>query len=226
MAASNSHQTSQQIKVEEKFLNSVSPRDLRVEISEGLLYAHSKLNSNSKKTLESLSFLYALIEILEEKGLINIEELDQRKADVAERLLAQFKETGMGAMFQDPEYDKYNFNKGAEIDCSKRLYLCKAACCRLPFALSKQDIREGIVRWDLGQPYLIDQGQDGYCNHLDRCSAGCTIYENRPVPCRGFDCREDQRVWLDFDDMQINPQINRPDWPRCLTEEAGQKGQQ
>ena len=38
-----------------------------------------------------------------------------------------------------------------------RVHLCKASCCRLPFALSRQDVEEGIVRWDLGQPYLIDQ---------------------------------------------------------------------
>jgi hypothetical protein len=190
--------------------------DLRSRVSEGLLYTHSRLTSNSQKTMEGLSFLYALIELLSERGLIDIEALDARKRVVGRRLAKQFKKSGNGALFQDPEYDKYSFEGGAEIDCGSRVHLCRAACCRLPFALSKQDIREGVVRWDLGQPYLIDQSEDGYCSHMDRCSLGCTVYERRPVPCRGFDCRKDPRIWLDFDNRRINPDIHRAEWPRCL----------
>jgi hypothetical protein len=126
----------------------------------------------------------------------------------------------MGAMFQDPEYEKYSFEGGVAIDCENRVQFCKAACCRLPFALSRQDVREGVVRWELGQPYIIEQSQDGYCSHLDRGGRGCTIYENRPVPCRAFDCRNDRRIWLDFEAKIPNPAINRTDWPRCLQGEG------
>jgi Fe-S-cluster containining protein len=201
-------------------------KDLRQEIVQGLFYAHSRANANITKTLEAASFLYALIELLGEKGLITIEELDERKRTVGERLAKQFRETGMGAAFQDPEYDKYSFEGGVKIDCENRIPLCKAACCRLPFALSKQDVREGIVRWDLGQPYMIDQGEDGYCNHLERGKLGCGIYQNRPVPCRAFDCRKDERIWLDFDRKIPNPDINRPDWPRCLTQKKSEEGRE
>ena len=61
---------------------------------------------------------------------------------------------------------KYAFQGGAEINCENRIPLCKAACCRLPLALSKEDVQEGIVRWDLGHPYLIAQDKDGYCVHI------------------------------------------------------------
>ena len=44
-------------------------RDLRSEVAEGSLYIHSRLNANTTKTLEATAFLYALIELLEEKGL-------------------------------------------------------------------------------------------------------------------------------------------------------------
>jgi hypothetical protein len=196
-------------------------RDLRQEVAEGLLYAHSRLNANTTKTLEAASFLYALIELLSEKGLITIEELDERKQEVGQRLAQQFREKGMGALFQEPEYDKYTFEGGVEIDCENRVHLCKAACCRLPFALSKQDVREGIVRWDLGQPYMIDQGQDGYCCHLNRGTFGCTIYQNRPVPCRAYDCRNDKRIWLDFEKRIPNPAVNRPDWLQYVAREEG-----
>ncbi|HZA23825.1 MAG TPA: YkgJ family cysteine cluster protein [Dehalococcoidia bacterium] len=204
--------------MEDKQFDRNQPDDLRQQIAEGLLYAHSRANSNTTRTLEAASFLYALIELMGEKGLITIEELDQRKRVVGERLAQQFHETGMGAMFQDPEYEKYSFDGGMEIDCESRIPLCKATYCRLPFALSRQDVREGIVRWNLGKPYLIDQGDDGYCAHLDRCGRGCTIYENRPVPCRAFDCRNDRRIWLDFEKRVPNPDINQPDWPYCLQE--------
>ena len=191
-------------------------------VAEGLLYTHSRLNANTSKTLEASSFLYAVIELLSEKGLITVEELDARKRVVGQRLAKQFSDQGMGAMLQDPEYDKYAFNAGVKIDCENRLHLCKAACCRLPFALSKQDVREGIVRWNLGQPYLIDQGKDGYCVHLQRGSCQCGIYAQRPVPCRGYDCRNDQRIWLDFGKKIPNPDLTRPDWPQCVSREEDQ----
>jgi hypothetical protein len=98
---------------------------------------------NTKKTLESTSFLYALIELLSEKGLISIEELDRRKNQAAERLVKKFVESGMGLLYQDPEEDKYTFEHEAQVDCESRLHTCKAMCCKFPFALSKQDVEEG-----------------------------------------------------------------------------------
>lgn len=204
---------------EDKSYNVVHSGNVRNEIAEGLLYTHSRLNANTSKTLEAASFLYALVEILSEKGLITIDELDERKQIVGQRLAKEFSEKGMGAMLQDPEYDKYVFRDGVEIDCDNRVHLCRAACCRLPFALSRQDIREGVVRWNLGQPYLIDQGGDGYCSHMDRDACQCTIYRQRPVPCRGFDCRNDQRIWQDFANKIPNPAVERSDWPHCLTQQ-------
>jgi hypothetical protein len=191
-------------------------RDLRQEVAEGLLYAHSRLNSNTSKTLEAASFLYALVELLEQKGLITIAELDEHKRIVGHRLAQDFRERGMGAMLQDPEYDKYTFQSVVEIDCQSHVHLCQAVCCRLPFALSRQDIREGILHWDLGQPYLIAHNEQGACCHLDPTSRACTAWANRPVPCRAFDCRQDKRIWLDFERMIINPDIRRDDWPQCL----------
>ena len=188
-------------------------RDLRQEVAEGLLYTHSRLNTTTGKTLEAASFLYALVEILHEKGLLTIEELDERKRVVGQRLAEQLREQGTGVALQDPEYDKYTFQSETKIDCENRVHLCKAACCRLPFALSKQDVREGIVHWDLGQPYMIAHGEDGYCDHLERGTFRCKVREHRPVPCRAYDCRNEKRIWLDFEKMIVNPEINRPGWP-------------
>ena len=179
------------------------------DLSSGLLCTHTCINFNTIKTLEASSFLYALVELLDEKGIISIEELDERKKQVAERLVLKFKESGIGLMYQDPEYDKYTFKHQASIDCHSRLHICKAVCCKFPYALSRQDVEEGIIRWDFGRPYLIAHDEDGYCVHLDRETYQCTVYEHRPVPCRGFDCQNSEKwqVWLDYEKRIINQEV-------------------
>jgi Fe-S-cluster containining protein len=185
----------------------IQPRVNRSEIAGGLLYCHSRLNSNTSKLLESASFLYALIEVLAEKGLVQIDELEEKKQEVATRLLDAFLDRGMGVAMQEDERDKYSFSEAVDIDCASRVHLCQAACCRMSFALSQQDVEEGVVKWDLGRPYLIAQDSDGYCRHLDREANCCTVREQRPLPCRGYDCRQDKRVWVDFENRIINPQL-------------------
>jgi hypothetical protein len=179
------------------------------DISSGLIYNHTRINNNTSKVLESTSFLYALIELLNEKGLLSIEELDERKKQVAERLVRKFVESGIGLIYQDPEYDKYSFQDGASVDCQSKLGVCKALCCKIPFALSKQDVDERIVSWDFGRPYIIAHDEDGYCVHLNRETYGCAIYEHRPVPCCGFDCQNSEKwqLWLDFDNNILDTEF-------------------
>jgi Fe-S-cluster containining protein len=190
-------------------LVTIQPSVRRQEVAGGLLYCHSRLNANTSKLLESASFLYALVELLTEKGFVGLEELEDKKREVAERLLESFLDKGMGVAMQEDERDKYTFDETVEIDCENRVHLCKAACCRMSFALSQQDVEEGVVKWDLGRPYLIAQDTDGYCRHLDRKTSCCTIRDQRPLPCRGYDCRKDKRVWTDFEQMIINPDLDR-----------------
>ena len=189
----------------------------RPKLSDALHFVHARLNSNTSRTLEASSFFYALIELLSEKGLITIEELDQRKIAVQERLLKQYRERGDGVVVQSAEIDKYTFDGTAVIDCATKVQFCHAACCRLPFALSKQDIRERVVEWDWSRPYMIAQGPANYCVHLEQKSKCCSIHEQRPVPCRGYDCRADERIWIDFENNVINPDILRDDWPRLCS---------
>lgn len=180
---------------------------LRKELVGGLLYSHSRANSNTSRLLEAASFLYALIELLDEKGILTIEELDERKTTVAKRVEKRFLDKGMGVNLQEPELDKYAFQREVQIDCGGRVHLCQAACCRLWFPLSKQDVNEGVVQWDLRFPYIITQDAKGYCKHLERDTCCCTVYPYRPIPCRTFDCRKDQRIWLDFESKVINPDL-------------------
>jgi Fe-S-cluster containining protein len=182
-------------------------RELREEIVDGLLYTHGRANSNTSRLLEVTSFLYGLIELLKERGLITIEELDERKTTVAERVKKRFLDKGMGVHLQEPERDKYTSPDSPVIDCENRVHLCKAACCRMWFPLSQQDVDEGIVKWDLRFPYIIAQDGDGYCKHLNRSPRRCTVYQHRPLPCRAFDCRRDKRIWVDFEGKVVNPDL-------------------
>lgn len=188
----------------------------RTEIAAGLRYAHFRADANTGKLLEVASFLYAMIDLLNQKGMLDLTELDEHKNKAAVNLLEKFSERGMGVVYQKPEYDKYSFAGEARVDCENRIRLCRAACCRLRFALSKQDVEEGLLRWNFSAPYFIARGTDGYCQHLHRKQKCCTVHKHRPVPCRAFDCRKDKRIWLNFENKKVNQQIYAPDWPACL----------
>ncbi len=189
------------------------------DTSSGFRYTHSRLTVNTKKVLEASAFLYALIELLDEKGIMPIKEIDERMKEVAGRLVKKYEESRVGLLHQDPEEDKYTFNKHPNINCGDRLKTCKAVCCKIPFALSKQDVEEGKVRWEFGRPYLIGHDEDGYCTHIDRETFKCGAYEKRPLPCRGFDCRENEKwpVWKDFDKKVVNKEFDKQVDESCET---------
>ncbi len=180
---------------------------LRREIVGGLMYTHTRANANTSRALEASTFLYALIEVLAEKGVLTIEELDARKDEITDRVAKRFLSKDMGVVLQEPDQDKYALQSEAHVDCENRVHLCKAACCRMIFPLSRQDITEGIVRWDLEAPYLIAQAEQGYCRHLDRTDCKCTVRDHRPIPCRVYDCSNDPRIWSDFANYVINPDL-------------------
>jgi hypothetical protein len=86
-----------------------------------------------------------------------------------------------------------------DIPCAELIALCGARCCKMTFALSTEDLDEGVIRWDYGQPYLIRQrASDGFCVHNHPAGHGCTVHPHRPRVCRVYDCRKDSRVWIDY----------------------------
>jgi hypothetical protein len=108
-------------------------------------------------------------------------------------------EQSPGRVAIDVVADKYA-EPGVDIPCAELIHLCHARCCQFGFSLSTQDLDEGVIRWDYGQPYLIRQrASDGYCVHNDPTSHGCTVHPYRPRVCRVYDCREDLRIWIDFE---------------------------
>lgn len=190
------------------------------EMVRGLVYTHNRANANTAQVHEAQATVEAVVDLLVERGVLDREAVQARRQAVAERLRREYFERGMGVALQEFGVSKYRFPGGAQIDCEARLPLCKAACCKLPLALSREDVQEGIVRWELGRPYMIAHGRDHYCAHLNRETQTCGVYANRPIPCRGYDCRQDRRIWLDFEHRVINPLIDDPEWPACLEEQA------
>ena len=94
--------------------------------------------------------------------------------------------------------DKYTV-ESPDIDCATRLHLCGARCCSFEVALSPQDIREKVVPFEIDRPYLLPRDpQTKKCACMDDKGA-CSIYEQRPATCRTYDCREDARVWIDYE---------------------------
>ena len=103
--------------------------------------------------------------------------------------------------------DKYSKDV-PDIDCAAHLHLCEARCCRFEVSLSPQDVRDGIP-FKLDEPYALPR--DPYTKKCVCMDAGgaCTVYEKRPAPCRVYDCRNDSRVWIDFEAKIPAPMMER-----------------
>lgn len=161
----------------------------------GLRFAHIMLMVGQSQGNEALAAIMALADLLVAKGVIGGEEFDERRAQAQEQVASMAQPRVRLANLGD----KYSDERIAEIDCAARIHLCHARCCTMNFYLTAQDLDEGVARWDYGNPYWIKRGADGYCVHCDPASRACTIHAQRPHVCRLYDCRQDKRIWLDFD---------------------------
>jgi hypothetical protein len=103
--------------------------------------------------------------------------------------------------------------------CLELLPICEARCCALDVPITSQDLDEGILRWDRGQPFLLQQEADRLCTHLSRSGAGCTCYEHRPAVCREYDCRNDRRIWVDYEKRIPVPIAERQPNPPLTADE-------
>ena len=131
----------------------------------------------------------ATIELAANEGMPNA-LLNMRAADESQ---------GTRVALDLGDVDKYTVESPSP-PCEELIPICKARCCRLSFSLSTQDLDEGVVRFDYGQPYLIKQRQsDGYCVHSDPTTRACGVHAQRPRVCRTFDCRDDDRIWADYE---------------------------
>lgn len=94
--------------------------------------------------------------------------------------------------------DKYTVDS-PDIDCAARIPLCGARCCSFDVMLSEQDLLERKLPFVIDQPYMLPRDPASKrCACMDATGA-CVAYDHRPATCRTYDCREDRRVWLDYE---------------------------
>jgi Fe-S-cluster containining protein len=170
---------------------------LREDLNAGLRHLHFMGMQTKHDLVDVMSRLFAVIEELVASGKLDLRSFDERRLRLREKEETRLQQRAH-VQVADP-VDKYNLGNLPQIDCQSRLHLCKARCCKLTFPLSFQDLDERIVQWNYSNPYHIRQKPDGYCVHNESGSGRCCVYENRPATCRTYDCRNDKRIWLDFD---------------------------
>jgi hypothetical protein len=187
----------------------------RQDIQEGLRHVHEMLSATQDEGIKSAACVRALAFILVDKGIIRPDELEAIMRQVRWQLLQEPTPRVRLASTRD----KYTAAGAVDIDCASLMPLCHGRCCTFAFFLTKQDLDEGVVRWDYGNPYWIKQGADGHCTHSDSITRFCTIHAQRPFVCRKFDCRNDERIWLDFEARIPAPPMEAPgDDPVALAE--------
>ncbi len=76
----------------------------------------------------------------------------------------------------------------AAVNCEANIRSCKALCCTLQFALTKEEVQKKLFQYDPSRPFFMARDQDGYCPHLDRGPLRCTVWSERPLRCRRYDC--------------------------------------
>ena len=170
---------------------------VRNDLDDGLRFVHV-LNMQVKHDLfQASTQLNALLEELVSKGKIDLASFEARRARVRAR--EEQRQTQQAHVTVADLVDKYAMTDLPQIDCQALIHLCRGRCCKLWFPLSFQDLDEGVVQWEYARPYHIRKRDDEYCVHNDPQTRGCTVYEQRPATCRSFDCRNDKRIWIDFE---------------------------
>ncbi len=81
-----------------------------------------------------------------------------------------------------------NAEPEAFVDCASMTAQCQANCCTYVFALTQEEVKKGIYKYNTERPYYMARDEDGYCPYLDRLTFKCGIHENRPLRCRKYAC--------------------------------------
>jgi Fe-S-cluster containining protein len=170
------------------------------QIERGSLFTHTALSETAERVTETETFLYGLVDLLVAAQVVDPDALGQAAAAVRGQLDQRGETSSPGVVLRvDPPEGGFT-----PVDCAERMPICQAVCCRLHFALSAAEVEAGTVRWDLGLPYRIRQDTGGTCVHNEAVSHDCGVYADRPGVCRTYSCAGDERIWTDFDAMQLN----------------------
>lgn len=176
-------------------------RTLERQVEQGNLFTHAALSQQVDRFNTADALVNGLVELLIRHGVVDAAEL----LEEVESVRGQIADAGQAAELDVAvRVDRDTDETGPPVDCAARLPYCHAVCCRLRFPLSAEEVENGPLKWELGRPYFNRHGADGYCHQCDGETHACNIYEQRPAPCRQYSCVGDDRIWKDFDAMEIN----------------------
>jgi Fe-S-cluster containining protein len=177
-------------------------RELERQVERGNLFAHSVLTEHATRVNQNEAVVSGLVELLISQKMVDADELIQFVNSVRTEIADAGHSAKVEVMVRTDGEGPHD--PGEPVDCAARLHVCKAVCCRLHFPLTVAEIESGPIKWDLGRPYLNRHGPEGYCHQIDTDSFACHIYDERPVPCRAYSCVHDERIWKDFEAMELN----------------------
>jgi Fe-S-cluster containining protein len=178
-------------------------RALARQVERGSMFTHSALGRAGARTREVESFVFGLIDALLAREVISLDELEAAIVNAAQRI-DESGEPPEPAVVLRRDEPEHLTAPPVVVNCAERMPVCHGVCCKLDFPLSAEEVEAGELQWDLGRPYLIRHEADGRCVHQDRETGGCGVYDNRPSPCRRYSCAGDERIWKDFERMELN----------------------
>lgn len=74
------------------------------------------------------------------------------------------------------------------VDCLSKIASCRAVCCSYVFALTQEEVKKGLYRYNPSRLYYMAKDADGFCPYFDRSTFLCSIHEIRPRRCRKYTC--------------------------------------
>ena len=151
------------------------------QMAAGIGYCHTQIKKVANQTFVAAAEVAALARILQSKGLLTEEEFLSHREAEGKRLEKSTRTSVSASRSRNGRrIIAIDASTLPQVDCEARYHQCHGACCAMHFWLTVQDLEEGVVRWDLGRPYIIRQGSDGRCVHQDRGTLRCSVYEQRP----------------------------------------------
>ena len=175
----------------------------KIEMELALQFVHLMGMQTKSDVYVVKSRLDALVQLLVDNDLVDGTELAQLETQRREAESHRMKDHALVQIADST--DKYQVPSAEDLDCAERLHLCHARCCSYDVKLSPQDLDEGHLRWDYARPYTLPH-KDGYCVYSCRGEGGgCAEYAHRPAACRTYDCRKDERIWVDFEGRIATP---------------------
>lgn len=167
---------------------------VRDALRAGFTRGHIDVARTQQLEFEQSVVVQCMLQVLMQKGLIKPEELNAAlpavHAEMTKLRSEQFTGPLLAPLAGFPDVD---------IDCAPHYPTCEAACCTsFHVFLTMEEAQSGKYLWDLTVPYKLLSDADECCVYFDRHARTCTIWQDRPLACRAYDCRTDTRIWSDY----------------------------